>query len=63
MEYKMIVKVELVSETTKFTWRTCHNFGKEELYSFVNGIKETFFEKETPVRISIDIAENTNELG
>lgn len=61
MEYKMIVKVELVSETTKFTWRTDHIFERKELYDFVNAIKEMFFQDESPVRVSIDIAETINE--
>ena len=61
MEYKMIIEVELVSEKTKFTWRTNHAFERKELYDFVNAIKETFFETDSCVRTSIDIAETINE--
>lgn len=61
MEDSMLVRVELVSEYTKFTWRSNHLFRKQELYDFVNTIKETFFEKDSPVRISIDISETINE--
>lgn len=61
MESRMVVEVQLVSERTKFTWRTNHNFGREELYNFVHAIKETFFEKDSPVKVSIDIAETLDE--
>lgn len=63
MESKMVVEVQLVSEHTKFTWRTNYNFERKELYDFVHAIMDTFFEKDSPVRVSIDIAETFNEQG
>ena len=63
MEPKMIVEVQLVSEHTKLTWRCNRTIRYPDIYDFIKGMRSLFFENDSPVRVSIDIAETFDDRG